>query len=444
MPTLSRSDAAHLLRRVGFGGSAAEITALTGLERAVAVERVLDTSANPPTTDTPGGHTQPEREGENEYELWRDMSQYWLDRMATVPAPVQEKMTLFWHGHFVSEQDKLYDARRLWRQNQTQRSLALGDFEALAQAMAIDPAMLAYLDNAYNVKGQPQENFARELMELFTLGVDQGYTQADVVEVARAWTGHGLVDPGTDAGRAYRFRAERHDAGSKTIFGITRAWDGPEVISEICRGARRDTMARFIARKVWAFLAHPEPSAALVGRLATAFVAANLEIKALVRAVVLEDEFWSAAARNGLVRSPMEYAVAVLRSTGRRATEVNPQWYLDGMGQDPFNPPNVSGWRPNGYWLSTSALSARASFARHVAGAVWQRPDFALNRSLVEDRARSDDAVVQAGFDAFGITDPTPATRRTLVTWLGPRRREWYATVNLITGLLSSPDFNLA
>lgn len=201
---MTRPQVAHLLNRAGFGARAHELDLLEGLTRPELVDWVLDTSANPASSDTPGCHAEPEHDGEAEWRLWTDMTWYWLDRMATVPAPLQEKMTLFWHGYFTSEQRKVYDCRRLWLQNQTVRRLALGRFDDLLQAIAIDPGMLLYLDNAQNGRWWPQENFGRELLELFTIGLGE-YTQADVVGAARAWTGHSLEGLWTKAGRVYRF-----------------------------------------------------------------------------------------------------------------------------------------------------------------------------------------------------------------------------------------------
>ena len=440
---MSGADAAHLLRRAGFGGSTGEIGALTGVERASAVDHVLNVGVNPPASNTPGGLAHPETENESEYQLWLDLVQYWLDRMATVPSPLQEKMVLFWHGHFVSEHRKLNDSRRLWQQNQLFRAHALGDFEALTQAVAVDPAMLLYLDNAFNEAGDPQENFARELMELFTLGVDQ-YSQADVVDVARAWTGHGLAHKWEDWGRYYQFHGDRHDYGQKTIFGIPGAWDGPGVIHEICAGARSAVMARFIATKVWSFFAYPNPPSWVIDAIAPAF-AATRSISGLVRAVFLHDEFWSATARNGLVRSPAEYVVTTMRSTGRSAADLDPQWWMEAMGQMLFNPPNVSGWRPNGYWISTAAVSARSTWARHVAWAVVDT-SFPINYANFKANSGYTNAqLVDLGFRTFGITEPAASTRALLQSWLdGGARSKWYAAPNIVVALMSTPDFNLA
>jgi uncharacterized protein (DUF1800 family) len=229
MPT-SRQDVAHLLRRAGFAPLPAEIDALTSLDRPAVVEQVLNTSAAPPAPP-------PSEVGNPAISQWDQfvaLQQWWIDRMRTSPCPIQEKMTLFWHGHFVSSLDKVGQTSMMLAQNQKFRSMAMGSFRTLTQSIALDPAMLRYLDNADNVAGAPNENFARELMELFTVGVGQ-YRQEDVVASARAWTGYGLDSTGT----AFVFDAASHDAGSKTFLGISRNWDGPAIIDELLAGSRK-------------------------------------------------------------------------------------------------------------------------------------------------------------------------------------------------------------
>jgi len=444
---LTFSDAAHLLRRAGVGGRRAEIEALVGLERSVAVGQVLDAAAPTAASDTPGSLAIPEVDGEPEYTLWVDMVQYWLDRLAGAGSPIQEKLTLFWHGHFVSEQSKLYDSRRLWNQNQLFRRAGMGRFDDLLQQVAIDPAMLRYLDNCFNTKASPQENWAREVMELFSLGVDQ-YTQDDVVANARAWTGHGLLKPYAFDGQVYVFAAERHDFGQKTIFGITKDWNGPDVLTEICTGVKQTTMASFIAAKVWSFFAAPNPDPSIVAGLATRFLTSGLSIKELVRAVFLHDAFWSSGVRNGLVRAPAEYVAVVMRAVNRPALDLNPQWFMAGMGQQLFDPPNVSGWRPNGYWLSTAAVSARATFARNVmwnamsAAKGWGFP--VTPAMCASNSGYTNQQLVTAMLEAFGVYEPTPATNATLLDYTAANRTQWYLAHNLFVATACAPEMQLA
>ena len=247
-------------------------------DRDAAIARVTDVSLAPPATGAPldGGWV------EGQWEAWYQLCWWWMERMRTSPVPLVEKMVLFWHNHFVSGQEKLYDMGLLYTQNQLFRQHALGDYHALVQGMAIDPAMLWYLDNAENVAGREQENFAREVMELFTMG--QGnYTEADVISMARAWTGHNVIHRrslATCSGRP------RHDNGTKVLFGGPATnWNGPATLTEILRGSRAVPASRFITAKLFSYLAYPiAVTDPLVASLADGFRAADLSILSLVRA----------------------------------------------------------------------------------------------------------------------------------------------------------------
>ena len=213
-PTLSTpaADVAHLLRRAGFEGTSAEIAALTPMDLPAIVDTLLDFTPNP--ADTPPASLGDPNKGD--WERMQDLIKWWLDRMATVPHPLQEKLALFWHGHFATQVSKVGSAKDMFDQNHLFRTAGAGSFESLVQQMSLQVAMLIYLDNDPNSKGSPNENFARELLELFTLGVNQ-YTQADVVAAARAWTGHN-VDYDANP-RVYRFYPERHDTVEQDLHG---------------------------------------------------------------------------------------------------------------------------------------------------------------------------------------------------------------------------------
>ena len=432
---LTSSDAAHLLRRVGFGGTTGEINALVGLSRADAIDRVLDIGAAPSIAPLPPFDPS------SQWAQYVEVVYWWINRMVTTPTPVQEKLTLFWHGHFTSAHNKVQSMLHMFGQNLTLRAGALGNFGDLCKAVAVDSAMLEYLDNARNVSGVVNENFARELMELFTLGVGN-YTQADVVAMARAWTGHNTVgwsNNGYDY--SYVFNANRHDTTSKTLFGISRAWNGPETIDEIVNGSKRLACARFIARKLVRFLAFGDPSDATVQVHADAFAASNMSIRTLVRSILLSDEFWAPSTRYARVKSPTEFAVDLLRRTGVPARSSGlAEWALAPMGQELFNPPNVSGWGQDDYWLSTSTAWARGAWLWYMR---WQ----ASSRGFlagVENRSLSD--AVQTMFDALGILEPSIVTRTRLEVWFAQSVQQdaWALPANaLAVGALTS-DFQLA
>jgi uncharacterized protein (DUF1800 family) len=454
-PTLSTpaADVAHLLRRAGFEGTPAEIAALTPLDLPAIVDRLLDFSTNP--ADDPPPSFSDSTKGD--WERMQDLIQWWIDRMATVPHPLQEKLALFWHGHFATQYSKVGSAKDMYDQNHLFRVAGAGSFESLVQQMSLQVAMLIYLDNDPNSKGSPNENFARELMELFTLGVNQ-YTQADVVASARAWTGHN-VDYDADP-RVYRFYPERHDTDPKTFMGTTQNWDGPQIITRILTvEPQRSVAARFIANKLWTFFAYPNPPAALLDALVAAFVGSGLDITTLLRTIFLRPEFCSTAARQGLVRSPVEWIVTVLRTLGMSAVDANPQWWMEQMGQVLFEPPNVAGWKNNAYWLNSTALWSRADFARNLT---WHAHDAgflmettarnAQNQYVMSAGAAVDLALAKFGRDAT-VAPPSTQTRTVLVDWLNGQRAteasptwQWpdWAAINLTTMTMLCPDVLLA
>jgi uncharacterized protein (DUF1800 family) len=431
------AEMAHLLRRAGFGGTAAQAATLAAQPLATTVDQLLDFGAAPADTE-PAFLTD---EGLGDWEKEYKLQQWWLDRMATSTTPLQEKLALFWHGHFATANHKVGDALLMYRQNALFRSASKGSFRQLTKDMSLQPAMLIYLDNDPNTKGRPNENFARELMELFTLGVNE-YTQDDVVASARAWTGHNTLDSDR---RQYHFYLSRHDTGNKTFMGVTRNWDGPEIIDHILNTdtTRKRVAARYIAAKMWSFFAYPNPETGVLDTLEGAFYDSDLSIEALVKAIFNHPQFMSIQTQNGLVRTPVEWVVASMRAINITAANANPQWWMEEMGQQPFEPPHVAGWDQNAYWLGTMNLWARANWARYLT---WKANAMGV---LAETRDMSSADAVQAAFDRFVIDSPAPETRSRLEAWHGKQRadttawRDW-RFINLITLVMLCPDFNLA
>jgi uncharacterized protein (DUF1800 family) len=245
------NDIIHLLRRTEFIARPARVTELTPLTLEAAVDNILDIAPNQPVNQPVYVH-----DSSSSWTQRLQFHDWWIDRMATAPRPFQEKMTLFWHGHFVTEWDPIERTDFMAQSIDLYRTHALGMFRPFTHAMAKDTQMLTYLSNRFNVKGTPNENFGRELLELFTLGVGN-YTEEDVLSCARAWTGHNL-----NSANQYTFYPTKHDTGMKTFFGVSRNWDGPEIIDEILLNntAKRLVSATYIARKVWEFLAYPNPA----------------------------------------------------------------------------------------------------------------------------------------------------------------------------------------
>lgn len=395
------ADIAHLLRRTEFVARPARVTQLSALSLADAVNDVLDFTANGNPTVPPELAVQ----ANDSFTQQLACFHWWIDMMVQRPKPLQEKMTLFWHGHFVSEADVVGRNDLMMAQNQLFRSMAVGDFRALTHAMSLQPAMLIYLSNGVNVKGSPNENFARELFELFTLGIGN-YTQDDVAETARAWTGHNY----NSTTRQYVFRSDKHDYGNKTIFGVTANWDGPQVIDEVLLNntGKRLIAAKFIAKKLWEYFAYLDPAQNIVDDLANVFVANNLSVLELLRALFNRSEFYTTQAKQGLVRTPTEWVVALLAQTGQTAAAVKVFDYALSMGQRIFDPPNVAGWKANTYWLTTSALSGRANLAKKLASLV--RANGTFDHLITMSVGDSVDAIAAY----LGIT-LAPATRQALI-----------------------------
>lgn len=435
---ISREDASHLLKRVGFGAKPAEVDALAALPTwADAVDRVLDTSQAPPN---PGPSPLLHDPNSYEYMRWVKATEVWIDRMRTAPVPIVEKMALFWHGHFTSSRDKV-KMPLMWDQINLYRTHALGDYHELAQRMAVHPAMLMYLDNSTNIAKRPNENFGRELMELFLMG-NGTFTENDVVAMSRAWTGHGLNSGET----RYEWHAGDHDNGQKSLFGITKNWNGPDTITEILKRSKADLSARFLASKIWSYFAGTQAPPAVLDALASEFRSSGLSIRTLVRAILLRPEFRSPDVRIGRVRSPIEWLVACTRVLGVTAADAHPEWYLLDMGQEPFTPPNVSGWRSNGAWVSTSGVWARASFVSRLRW-VATGTDYPY-RQFFEIQKRSVAEIAQTGITAFELAEPSTNTRRVLEQWAtkvkGPGHHGWSAAPNLVLVTALSPDFQMA
>ena len=372
MPDLT--DVEHLLRRTEYVARperVAELMALDAIEDAV--DDVLDTPADPPTaTLTATG----------EFARGDEYVFFWLDRMAhDSPRPLQEKMAFFWHGHFCSDLQKAIFARLMQEQIDLFRRDGLGDLRQLAKAMSIQVAMLRYLDNNQNRTESPNQNFARELLELFLLGVGN-YTEADVEAATAAWTGHSDIELTGD----YRWWFSLHDSSTKEFLG--RTINGPstnprrhgdETIDVVLGGTdlgdgtvpvgpnagrpAKEVAAEFISRKLWVEFAGTDITPPVLDDLRNAALAGDFAIRPWLRALLTHAEFYSSDARRGLVRPPVDYVVAALVATGRRASEAAPLWRMGGMGQRPLFPPNVSGWRHNAAWINAAAMSKRTEAA---------------------------------------------------------------------------------
>ena len=438
---------AHLLRRTEYVARPSRMTELAAGTRSEAIDNILNVT----TPVAIPAYIDHDIEGEG-YNQWVFSVQWWIDRMVDSPKPMQERMAFFWHGHFCSGWDKVNSARAMLEQNALFRNAAFGNFRAMTQTMSLQPAMLFYLDNIDNVKTSPNQNFARELMELFTLGVvDQNgqpnYNENDVSAAAAAWTGHG-VDWNT---RLYKFWPGDHDTTLKSFMGVVpkRNWNGPDIINYLLQEnlAKKMVACKFLSKKLWQHFAHDAPSQVIIDALAQVLYDNDFAIKPWVKAMLMRDEFYSAAATQGLVRSPVEYIVNLMYFTGYRGAQMNPQWYVEGMGQIPFDPPNVAGWKTNGYWVNTSVFGSRAEFARN---ATWK---LRQNDANQVGKGRTPAQAVDFVAGMFGLTTNglslSTVTRTAMVDFVtASRTREsagsWWENTNLLTMIMMTPEFHVA
>jgi uncharacterized protein (DUF1800 family) len=368
------TTAAHLLNRAGFGGPPAAVEHLADLGLEQSVSMLVDYEKFPdPAPDPDWAKPDPEREQrlqrlrqapeEQRRQMQREEQQlqrqrmlelrgWWLQRMTKGPRPFQEKMTLFWHGHFATSVEKVRDAYYMWRQNELFRRLATGNWLELLIEAGRDPAMLIWLDQAQSRKEHPNENFAREVMELFTLG-EGHYTEKDITEAARAFTGWSL----DRLNQKFVERPNWHDNGVKTVLGRTGNLNGDDVLQQI---VYQPQAGWFITARIWNFFTGEMPSPAVNRALAEELHHARNNFKPLVRSMFLSEEFYSPRIIRNQVKSPVQWLVGSVRVL---EIELPPPFVSSNLtrslGQDLFAPPNVKGWDGGVAWITTNNLLAR-------------------------------------------------------------------------------------
>jgi len=283
---------------------------------------------------------------------------WWANRMLTTKRPLEEKLTLFWHGHFATGDVKVRDSRMMLQQNEMLRAHAAGSFRDLLIGILKDPAMLVYLDNGENVKKHPNENFGRELLELFTMGVGN-YTERDVREAARSFTGW------TNDVLAFKFDAEQHDFGDKAFLGRTGSFDGEDIIDAILR---QPVTAEFVAAKLYRFFVRDEMSAPVKTSLGRTFRDGGYQLKPLLTQIFLSKDFYSSKSDATQIKSPVALVVSTYRKMGLRELPTIPDFgrMTAGLGQTLFDPPNVAGWAGGRTWITPATLFQRGNVFRDV------------------------------------------------------------------------------
>jgi uncharacterized protein (DUF1800 family) len=388
-------EAAHLLNRAGFGGNPAEIKAFHALGREAAVDSLVqppDDSAKFPIPSWAEpeqaatiareqlaarresmrtlGDLSPEQADRKRRELQQKAQQanrrnaleaqaWWFRRMHRTEAPLREKMTLFWHDHFATSVQKVREPFLLVIQNELFRKHAFGSFHDLTRAIVRDPAMLVYLDTQNSRKGKPNENFAREVMELFTLG-EGNYTENDIREAARAFTGFTV---NRFNGQVVHNRRQ-WDEGEKTVFGKEGRHTADDVITLIFE---REETSRFLAGKLWEFFVYENPSQSAVSALAGILRDSDYHTGPLLREIFLSREFYSETAMRSQIKSPVQFLIQMMKQLDVAEPPAGfPIAAQQQLGQILFTPPNVAGWDWGKAWINTNTLLTRYNLAGFI------------------------------------------------------------------------------
>ncbi|MHC4938067.1 MAG: DUF1800 domain-containing protein [Planctomycetota bacterium] len=336
----------HLLRRAGFGVSTHDARGWYQLGYKAAVRRLLDELDEPAPEDPEG------------FDAYRPgvIQQLWLDRMISGINPLGEKLAFFWHGHFATSDAKIQEPQLMWKQYQLFRTLGSGRFRRLVQGVSRDVAMIRWLDGNANRKGAPNENYARELQELFTLGIGN-YTEQDIREIARAFTGWG------SRRHEFVYTDRFHDHGEKTIHGRRDNFDGDDVAVILCE---QPACHRFIAAKLTRFFVATEPSKQEIDDVAAVLKKTGGDIRSALFVIFLSPGFRDESRYRALVKSPVEFMVGAMRATGQDAMPLWGHGSLERMGQILFRPPSVKGWTSGAGWLNSAGVVERLKAARRL------------------------------------------------------------------------------
>jgi uncharacterized protein (DUF1800 family) len=395
-----KRQAERLLWRAGFGPKPGEVGAYARL----GLNKAVDKLVNPPSERLSGPRPKANGDPIAPFDAWGHDVLWWLDRMVRTRRPLTERMTLVWHDWFATSNEGVGSQRFMIKQNNLFRRNALGNFRVLLRNVTRDPAMILWLSAADNTKWEPNENYARELMELFTLGVNRGYTEDDVREQARALTGFRY--DWTNTGPAnFRFDPARHDTGAKTIFGKSGAFDWEDACDLCLEHARHPS---FFVLKLWSYFIPTPPSSSTQKALQSLYVRSGYDVKPVLKAILRHPQLYNGPR---MVKPPIVVAAGMLRARRRGIDTQAWAWLGNMTGQNLFRPPNVAGWDDD-RWLDTSTFRGRwwlANYALegHTKDPSRDRGTEPLNATKFVDRA--------AAF--WGSPTLTYATRKELLRY---------------------------
>lgn len=479
--------AQHLLNRAGFGGTPMQVRALADMGLNDAVDYIVDFEGisfesvtedefdrnimRPPTPDEVRmarearqsnneavlGQIQAERQRRQVADRRQvaELQKWWLRRMIMSPRPLEEKLTLFWHGHFATGYRAIEDSFHMFQQNQLFRAYAVGDFKELTHRIIRDPAMIAYLNNNQNRRQASNENLARELMELFTLGEGNAYTERDIKEGARALTGYTFYDD------EFRFIPEQHDPGAKRILGASGRFDGDGFLDVIFR---RDECSQFICYKLYRYFVNdlpgtPEkPTQEFILRLAAEFRKSKFELKPVLKTLFRSRHFFDAENTSSLVKSPLQLIVQAIRSLHTPTRDMSVLVSAaDLMGQNLFQPPSVKGWDGGRAWINTSTLFVRHNMLIYLLTGQrpnaynWQADTTTYNAMHLVEELKSPDSRLPVSETVhyllrfcFG-TEPHPDRRTALVQFVEQHggRIDNDMMIALLSLITAMPEYQL-
>ncbi len=423
----------HLYRRAAFGATMDELEAALASGPDRSIDQLLQGRADPEGDEVWGMLTRSMRQ----FNSGEQLAAAWLYRMLYSAHPLREKMTLFWHNHFATSNRKVQNAGYMIAQNELLRRNALGSFRTLLQEMSSDPAMMVWLDTIQSRRGQPNENYARELMELFSLGINnlrrpeqRNYTEQDIREAARAFTGWTL-----EAGHA-AFHAEQYDDGEKNVMGQRGGFRADDIV-RIC--LEQEAASLFITRKLFRFLVSETipPSPELLEPLAREFKESDYQFGALVEKILRSNLFFSSQVYRTRVKTPVDFALGIVRGLEAHAAGAGHQRRLgttelatamEGLGQHLFYPPSVAGWDMGRAWLNGQTFLLRQNLALALTSTTddrfGRRADPA---ALVSRHNRQEDAeVVDFFLRLFLQGDVAGENRTRLVQYLQTARSQSY------------------
>ncbi len=394
-------EAERLLWRAGFGPRPGDVETLAakGLRGAVlSLTRPGPEQLEGPAPSVEGAPLAPD-------DTWGHDHLWWLDRMVRSSRQLVERMTLNWHDWFATSRAGVDSSALMRKQNELLRRNALGSFRTILREVTRDPAMLLWLSGSENTKWAPNENYAREMMELFTLGANRGYSERDVREQARALTGfRNDWDDGVGP-HSFRYDREFHDPGRKKVFGLAGRHDWRDSV-RLCLKHRKHPS--FVVGKLWSYFIAGTPDRATGRALAELYVRGRYAIRPLVEAMLLHPRFYEGPR---MVKPPAVYIAGLLRATGQGITERDWTWISDMAGQMLFHPPNVAGWDES-RWLDTATFRGRWVAANNTLGPSALNPDPA---KTPYDSAETPETAVAKALEFWGNPTVTPATQSALL-----------------------------